>query len=672
MNFSHFIRTDIVTAILLMALVVLLIVPMSEFLIDLMIGLNMTLATILLMTAIYIRSPIQFVTFPSVILIGTAFRIALSVATTRIILSEASGGKIIETFGTVVVSGSVMIGLVIFMIIALVQFIVVTKGAERVAEVAARFALDSMPGKQLSIDADIKAEAITQEEGNKRRSILDKTNQYLGAMDGAMKFVKGDAIAGIVIVAVNLIGGFVIGTLIHSMEPSEAIRIYSLLTIGDGLVAQIPSLMMAVAAGIVITRVTNVDGSDLGGDVVRDLTSDPRIFMMASPFIVLAGFIPGFPTFLFFGLGAGLFFFSYFKSKHEKQVEEIEKASDTYSTIKTTERLTLCFKGIGSDDQILRAAIEKRNEFHNEFTRRIGLEMLYFEIKAEDSDIHAVELLYDGVAVFYEEFDNLFDEYLYLDANVAYINLNGIDINFCSVANFAQEEGFWIKRTDVITANVNEGDLKEPWEALVMSAFEHYEKNLEALITRNDVISFFSSSEKDFRGSVKYIRETLGISKQIELFKTMIRNSVPFSPKILFFTSIDEILEDTQDIGEIVEFLRKRMSRQIVTNYVDNSGVLPALTIKADVERALASNISGESSDENWIKTKIQSLKSVLQDLNNMKSRSHNGATPCLVVDPKIREKMSMLVRKHDLPFSVMATDEIPLDISVHPLQTIG
>lgn len=663
-----------ITAILLMALVVLLIVPMPEILIDFMIGLNMSLATVLLMTAIYIRSPIQFITFPSVILMGTAFRIALSVATTRLILSEASGGKIIETFGKVVVAGSVLVGLVIFMIIAIVQFIVVTKGAERVAEVAARFALDSMPGKQLSIDADIKAKAITQEEGNARRSMLDKQSQYLGAMDGAMKFVKGDAIAGIIIVVVNLVGGFAIGTLVHSMQPSEAIRVYSLLTIGDGLVAQIPSLMMAVSAGIVITRVTNVDGNDLGGDILTELTSDTRIFMMASPFVILAGFIPGFPTVIFLGLGAGMFAFSYFKWKHEKEIHAIEtkKEETKEEKIKTTDRFILSLHGIDEGDEIFLNAINKRSELHEAFTAKIGLNLPAFEIQAVPGGKHAAELIYDDVRIFNEDCEQLYTKKLHFKGNYKDIKLLGADEDYFEEADFAQDEGYWIDVSNIKNAGLSESDLITPEIAFVLSAFEHYEKNVEALITRNEVINHLSGCEEKYKGSVTLLRETLGMSKQLELFKTLIRGSVPFTPKALFFTSLDEILEETQSVPDIVSFLRKRMCRQITTNYLDSENVLPALTLKADTERALVSKISGEDTDENWIKTKIKSLKGVIDDLNGLNSKTVNGKVPCIIVDPTIREKISMVVMKHDLPFPVLATDEIPPELNVHPLQTIG
>jgi len=229
------------------------------------------------MVAVYLKHPSDFSTFPSVILIGTAFRLALSVGTTRLILSDADGGQIIETFGDFVVSGSVAIGLVIFLIITVVQFLVVTKGAERVAEVGARFALDALPGKQMSIDADVRAGNIEQEEATKLRKRLDKDSQFFGAMDGAMKFVKGDAIAGLIIIIINLVGGIAVGVSIHGLSFGGAVQVYSLLTIGDGLVAQIPALIMSLCAGVVVTRAANGDNVDLGTDIFKELIADPRV-----------------------------------------------------------------------------------------------------------------------------------------------------------------------------------------------------------------------------------------------------------------------------------------------------------------------------------------------------------------------------------------------------------
>lgn len=299
-------RKDLILIAVIVATLALMVIPLNTMVIDALLALNISLSVLMLMVAVYLRHPSDFSTFPSVILLATAFRLSLSVGTTRLILSEADAGDIIATFGAFVVAGSVVIGLVIFLIITVVQFLVVTKGAERVAEVGARFALDAMPGKQMSIDAEVRAGNLTPEEATVQRKRLDKDSQFFGAMDGAMKFVKGDAIAGIIIICINLLGGVAVGTTLHGYSFGEAVGIFALLTVGDGLVAQIPALLMALCAGVVVTRVANQDNSDLGSDISAELVSDPRVPSVAAVIVLGIGVVPGFPTAIFGGLAVVL------------------------------------------------------------------------------------------------------------------------------------------------------------------------------------------------------------------------------------------------------------------------------------------------------------------------------------------------------------------------------
>ncbi|NJR13299.1 MAG: FHIPEP family type III secretion protein [Phyllobacteriaceae bacterium] len=285
-------------------IVALLIIPLPTVLIDGLIGVNMALAVMIMVAALYLRSVLDLSTFPAIVLLTTLLRLAISVATTRLILAEGDAGHIITAFGNFVVEGNVIVGLVIFLIVALVQFIVITKGAERIAEVTARFTLDAMPGKQMSIDADVRAGTCTPEDARARRFKLEKESQFFGSMDGAMRFVKGDAIAGLVIIIVNLIGGMLVGMLQKNMSAGEALKKYSLLTVGDGLIAQIPSMFIAVAAGIVVTRVMKEDAQDVGRDIAEQLAKQARPLMIAAVFCIALSLIPGFPTLVFLVLAA--------------------------------------------------------------------------------------------------------------------------------------------------------------------------------------------------------------------------------------------------------------------------------------------------------------------------------------------------------------------------------
>jgi type III secretion protein V len=299
--------SDIALAFGVVAVVGLMILPLPTPIIDALIAVNMSIGVALLLIAIYIPSPVAFSSFPSVLLISTLFRLSLAIATTRLVLLEADAGHIIETFGKLVVGGNLVVGLVVFVIITVVQFIVIAKGAERVAEVAARFTLDAMPGKQLSIDSDLRSGLVDKDEAKRRRKHLEIESQLYGALDGAMKFVKGDAIAGIVIIIVNLLGGLAVGVMQHDMSLGEAGHVYSILTIGDGLVMQIPALLAAIAAGLVVTRTASeVQDRHLGEAIRRQVTAHPRVLLITGAVALLLAAVPGFPGLVFAPLGIAL------------------------------------------------------------------------------------------------------------------------------------------------------------------------------------------------------------------------------------------------------------------------------------------------------------------------------------------------------------------------------
>ena len=296
-------RSDLAVALLVVAVLFMIILPLPTGVIDGLIAFNLCTAAVLLMVAVYVPSPVRFAAFPSVLLLSTLFRLALSISTTRLILLQADAGEIVQTFGEFVVGGNLVVGMVVFLIITVVQFVVIVKGAERVAEVAARFSLDAMPGKQMSIDSDMRSGLIDMNQARERRQLLERESQLYGSMDGAMKFVKGDAIAGLLIIFINLVGGIAIGTLQRDLDIDEALQIYSILTVGDGLVQQIPGLFISVTSGIIVTRVADNENSNLGTDIAHQIGAQPRALMVAGA--ILGGFalVPGFPTLIFTILG---------------------------------------------------------------------------------------------------------------------------------------------------------------------------------------------------------------------------------------------------------------------------------------------------------------------------------------------------------------------------------
>jgi type III secretion protein V len=304
--------SDLALAALVVLIVGMMIVPLPTFLLDLLISLNIAAAVILLLVAIYVSDALRIATFPSLLLLTTLFRLALEVSATRLILLKANAGQVIHAFGSFVLSGNLVVGVVVFLILTTIQFIVIAKGAGRVAEVGARFTLDAMPGKQLSIDAELRTGHINANEARRRRALLARESQFFGAMDGAMKFVKGDAIAGIVVLITNIVGGLIVGVLMKGMDGATALRTYTLLTIGEGLVAQIPALVISTAAGILVTRVSpEEEGGHLGSDMGRQLLAQPRALAIAAALLGLLALIPGLPTapFLILGTLLGLLAF---------------------------------------------------------------------------------------------------------------------------------------------------------------------------------------------------------------------------------------------------------------------------------------------------------------------------------------------------------------------------
>ncbi|CCO78433.1 EscV/YscV/HrcV family type III secretion system export apparatus protein [Erwinia amylovora] len=310
-------RPELIVLLMMIMVVVMLIIPLPTYLVDFFIALNLIMALLIFIGSFYISRILDFSTFPSMIMISTIFRLAISISTSRLVLTDADAGEIIASFGQFVIADSLVVGMVIFFIVTVVQFIVITKGSERIAEVAARFSLDAMPGKQMSIDADLKAGVIDEEGVRQRRSDLEAESQLYGALDGAMKFIKGDAIAGIIIILVNLLGGLAIGVVQKGMNISHALSIYALLTIGEALVAQIPALLISISGGLIVTRVNNNENSNLGAKILQDLFLNKSTLVITAILAVTLGLLPGFPLVVFLLL-AIILIGVFYKGKYNK------------------------------------------------------------------------------------------------------------------------------------------------------------------------------------------------------------------------------------------------------------------------------------------------------------------------------------------------------------------
>jgi type III secretion protein V len=323
-----FATADIALAALVVLVVGLMIVPLPTWMLDLLLSANLSSAVSILLVVLYVPDAIGIATFPTLLLLTTLFRLSLNVASTRLILLQANAGEVIRAFGTFVVRGNYVVGGVVFLVLTIIQFVVIAKGSERVAEVGARFVLDAMPGKQMAIDAEVRSGGIDGNEAKRRRRMLLRESQFYGAMDGAMKFVKGDVIASLIIVVVNLLGGLAIGVAMKGMPVLQALKRYGLLTIGDGLVTQIPALVLSTAAGVLVTRVASEEAdTPLGDELARQLLGVPKALQVASVFVVLLALVPGLPAAPFLAIGAGLFFVARARAR-AKSVEEQRAATE--------------------------------------------------------------------------------------------------------------------------------------------------------------------------------------------------------------------------------------------------------------------------------------------------------------------------------------------------------
>ena len=376
---------DLILVAMVGVMIGLMIIPLPTFLLDIFLTINITVAVTILMVSIYISSPVQIASFPTLLLITTLYRLSLDISATRLILLKADAGEVIRAFGMFVVSGNFVVGAVIFLIITLVQFIVITKGAERVAEVSARFTLDAMPGKQMSIDADLRAGIIDFQQARARREALARESQFYGAMDGAMKFVKGDAIAGIVITLINIIGGLIIGVAMNDMSVTDAVQTYSILTIGNGLVSQIPALLISISAGMVVTRVASEHkDANLGKDVAGQILGQPKAIAVASGLLTIMAIIPGLPKIPFFVLAAVTGALAYGLTRAEKMKAKADEESKQLAATKASQdpQVSLTLPLVLQASGALTPYVDVDNEDGKKFYERLVQirNGLYFEL----------------------------------------------------------------------------------------------------------------------------------------------------------------------------------------------------------------------------------------------------------------------------------------------------
>ncbi len=677
-------RQDLALIGMLMTIILVMIIPLPTVLIDSLIVLNISLTVMILMVAVYLRRPDDFSAFPAVILIATTFRLAVSISTTRMILSQADAGQIIETFGNFVTQGSVIVGIVIFLIITTVQFIVITKGSERVAEVAARFTLDALPGRQMSIDSELRAGDITSEEASRRRKRLEKENQFFGAMDGAMKFVKGDAIAGLVIIAINLLGGISIGILNEGMSAGEAGQVYSLLTIGDGLVSQLPALIMAICAGTIVTRVTNDRDQDLGSDIIEQLSGQSKSLFIGAFLIAGFGFIPGFPTFLFIMMSAALALAGYFLRKREiasveDEKEDIDKLSKGLPTSKEEAEKSI---HVSSSDVF---KISVGEEIYDNFDKeefiverekalakgriRTGINLPTYGVEKDTSLGESMLVIsLDNVPVFNAEIP--------FGVQVVIAEQDLLDVNEVQYVpvdeNWPLRSAFWVDEADSPKLEETGVEIIGRGELMARLAGHLLSAKASKILGYKLVQDIIRDLGKEHEQLAAQVSQTLSPVQLLNVLRQLLDDGVPLMPRRILFEALLEGSLSGGSATQLAEQARLALARQICSNFADEHRMIAAFVLEPPLEDAIKQHTNPQVED-NSFNPSPDLADTLLKEVAERHSKEELNAKPAVIMtQTDIRRPLSQYLKQHNLAFNVMAFRELSGEFQVTPIGTIG
>lgn len=677
-------RSDVVIACFTMLAIVMIIIPLPTALVDVLIALNIAVSLLILIVTFYIRHPVDFSALPPVILLATLFRLALSITTTRLILLQADAGKIVSAFGHFVIAGQVVIGLVVFFIIAIAQFVVITKGAERVAEVAARFVLDAMPGKQMSIDNDLRNGDIDSLEGKRRRNLLERESQLYGAMDGAMKFVKGDAIAVLIILFINLVGGLAIGMLEHGMPFSQAIRTYSLLTVGDGLIAQIPALLISVGAGTVVTRVSSDNRGDLGGEIISQLGRSDRALMLTA--LILAGiaFIPGFSTIIFLLLSAGLAFAAWSVRRRNRVADAVD--SEAGSTTDSAGGLadqspTPVAEGVGSNDRVvIRLSRNMANTVVSAaFTARIEARRSALQdrlgIEAPDVGWRVSEQLQPTHARIDLDTVPIARETIVPDAVLAEADrttLETLDIEIIDDEPLETQVSprQWVSRSAADALEAASVPFQTAEARLMTSLDRVLDDYADEFLGIQETQNLLKSMQSAYPDLVGQATQILDVARIAETLRQLVDEGVPVNP----LRSVLEALVEqgpNQSAAARNSAVRHALSRVICHRYADDRGVLHAWAISPGMEQRLAK--IGQRIREG----KTAELSSEFSDQLDVSFRrvwrnAREDERPLVICSANMRRPLFDWSRRQGKQVTVLAWSEVASGYKVRSLGLLG
>ncbi|HSW73011.1 MAG TPA: type III secretion system export apparatus subunit SctV [Chlamydiales bacterium] len=681
--------SDLMLAIGVICIIMMLIFQVSPHVIDVLIAINLAVSVSLIFVALYIQKAVQLSIFPSLLLITTLYRLGVNIASTRQILLHANAGKIIFAFGDFVVGGNYVVGGVVFLIITIVQFIVVTKGAERVAEVAARFTLDAMPGKQMSIDADLRAGIIDTAQARELRLGLAKESQLYGAMDGAMKFVKGDAIAGIVIAIINIVGGLIIGVAMLGMSVGQAAKIFTLLSIGDGLVSQIPALLIAITAGIVTTRVSSErKDAHLGKEISEQLLKQPKALIISGAVLFLMAFIPGFPAvpFIVLAAGVGTLGFVVFMSAKKAAAKAVAGISAVETDVEGhavvtggTDEYTLTLPIILEVGTALSTLIKKEKgglTFIDQMIPKMR-HSLYFDLGVRFPGVHvrteSPALEPDEYAIQLNEVPItrgkiLLDHYL---TNETEETLHRYNIPFTTAKSSLGMPSLWvpIKYQEIM----QRAGIKywNPTEVMILHLSRFYRQYASEFIGIQEVRAILEFLEKSFPDLVKEVTRLVPLQRLTEILKRLIQEQVSIKDLRTILEALSEWAQTEKDTVLLTEYVRSSLKRYISYKYSQGQTVLSVYLLDPEIEDMVRGAIK-QTSAGSYLALDPDSVQLILHSMRNtIAPTPPGGQPPVLLTAIDVRRFVRKLIEGEFPDLPVVSYQEIVPEIRIQPLGRI-
>ena len=679
--------SDVFLAGLVVLIISLMIIPIPPFVMDILIAVNLTIAVTLLMMSMYIPQVLAFSTFPSMLLFTTLFRLALNISATRLILLYAYAGDIIFTFGNFVVAGNFIVGAVIFLIILIVQFLVITKGAERVAEVAARFTLDAMPGKQMSIDADLRAGNIDLETAKKKRGNLEKENQLYGSMDGAMKFVKGDAIAGLIITAINIVAGLAIGVTQKGMDISKAVKTYSILTIGDGLVSQIPALLISITAGIIVTRVSSDNSPPLGKDIGDQLLGQPKALILGGIMAFILMLVPGLPKIPFVILGSGIITIGYVlkKTKSDGLKRGSSKAKGMAAA---TAKASVSEKKEESDDDFS-ITVPLILDVSSSIETTIEPDVLNQQLtQVRRALYHDLGVPFPGIHLrFNENLTSGFYQILlqevpmtqgnlpegYVIARESKENLDIMGVPYREEARFLPHvESLWVKNEDIPKLEkANIPYMKTP-QILTYHLSFVLKRYAGDFIGIQETRFLLENMEKTFPEVVKEVQRILPVQKIAEILQRLVQEEISIRNLRLVLQCLIEWGQKEKEPVLLTDYVRTSLRRYISYKFSCGKNILPVYMLELSVEDVLRKAIRQTSAgsylalDPPVARRLLENIKKEVGDIGKFEHK------PVLLASMDVRRYLRKFIELelHELP--VLSHQELTEEITIRPLGRIG